>query len=82
MPVDWALGIVVPIFKGKDDIRNCSYYRTVRLLEHGMMVLEMMFEKRFCRMVTVNEMQFGFMPVRGTIDAVFILRRMREEYHA
>ena len=27
-------------------------------------------------------MQFDFMPVRETIDAVFILRRMQEEYHA
>ena len=27
-------------------------------------------------------MQFGFMPERGTIDTVFILRRMQEEYHA
>ena len=27
-------------------------------------------------------MQFCFMPERGTIDAVFILRRMQEEYHA
>ena len=32
--------------------------------------------------MTVDEMQFGFMPERGTIDAVFILRRMQEEYHA
>ena len=27
-------------------------------------------------------MQFGFMPERGTIYGVFILRRMQEEYHA
>ena len=27
-------------------------------------------------------MQFGFMPERGTIDAVFILKRMQEEYNA
>ena len=27
-------------------------------------------------------MQFGFMPERGTIDAVLILRRLQEEYHA
>ena len=26
-------------------------------------------------------MQFGFMPERGTIDVLFILRRMQEEYH-
>ena len=27
-------------------------------------------------------MQFCFMPERGTIDAVFILRRLQEVYHA
>ena len=42
----------------------------------------MVFEKMLCRIVYVDEMQFGFMPDRGTIDAVFILRRMQEDYHA
>ena len=28
----------------------------------------------------VYEIQFGFMPGKGTIDAVFILRRFYEEY--
>ena len=32
--------------------------------------------------MTADEMQFDFMPERGTIDAVFILRRLQEEYHA
>ena len=27
-------------------------------------------------------MQFGFMVERRTIDAVFILKRLQEEYHA
>ena len=31
-------------------------------------------------MVKVDEIQFGFMPEKGTIDAVFILRRLQEEY--
>ena len=31
--------------------------------------------------MTVNEM-LCFLPERGTIDAVFILRRLREECHA
>ena len=35
-----------------------------------------------CRIVSVDEMQFGFTSERGTIDAVFILRRMQEEHHA
>ena len=78
MPAEWALGIVVPIFKGKDDIRNCSCYRAMKLLEYGMKVVG----KRHSIIVSVYEMQFVFMPERGTIDAVFILRRMQEDYHA
>ena len=79
---EWALSIMVPIFMGKGDIRNCSCYGAVKLLEHGMKVEERVFEKRLSRIVSVDEMQFGFMPERGAIDAVFILRRMQEEYHA
>ena len=37
--------------------------------------------KRLHRIVTTVEMQFDFMPERGTIDAVFILSSMQEEYH-
>ena len=81
MPDEWALSIVVPIFKGKGDIRNCGCYGAVKLLEHGMKVVESVFEKWLHIIVSVDEMQFGFMPERGTIDAVFILRRMQEEYH-
>ena len=55
------------MFKGNGDISNCSCYGAVKLLEHGMKVLE----ESLRRMVTVNKMQFGFMPERGTIDAVF-----------
>ena len=68
--------------QGKGDIRNCSCYGAVKLLEHSMKVVERMLEKRLCRIVTGNEMQVGFMNVSGTIDVVFILRRMQEEYHA
>ena len=82
MQAEWTLSIVVPIFKGKGDIRNCSCYRAVKLLEHGMKVVEMVLEKRLCRIVSVDEMQIGFMLVRGTIDAVFFLRWMQEGYHA
>ena len=73
---------MVPIFNRKCDIRYCSYYRAVKLLEHGMKVVERVLGKTFHRIVTVDEMQFGFMPDIGRIDAVFILRRLQEEYHA
>ena len=40
-----------------------------------------MLGKRLCRLVTVNEMQFDFMSEGGTTDAVFILRKLQEEYY-
>ena len=47
MPDKWTLCLVVPIFKGKDDIRNCSCYKTVKLLEHGMKVAKRVLENVF-----------------------------------
>ena len=46
MPAEWALSIVVLIFKRKDDIRNCSCYRVVKLLKHGTNVVERVIEKK------------------------------------
>ena len=66
----------------KGDIRNCRCYRAAKLLEHGMKVVERVLGKRLCGVVTADEMQFGSMPERGTIDNVFILRKMQEEHHA
>ena len=37
-------------------------------------------ERRMLLMVKVDEIQIGFMPGKGTINAVFILRSLREEY--
>ena len=46
MPVEWDLSIVVPIFMGMGDTANCSCYGAVKLLEHGMKVVESCFEKK------------------------------------
>ena len=46
-----------------------------------MNVMGRVFEKILCRMVTPNEMQFGFMSEKAALDTVFILRRL-QNYHA
>ena len=80
MPDEWALSVVVPIFKGNGDAMGCKAYRGVKLLEHAMKTVEKVLERRLRRMAKVDEMHFGFMPDKGTINAVFILRRLQEEY--
>ena len=42
-----------------------------------MKIVEKVLQRRMRHMVKVNEMQFGFMPGKGTIDAVFILKRLQ-----
>ena len=80
MPDEWVLSVVVPIFKGKGDAMSCGAYMGVKLLEHAVKIVEKVLERRMRRMMKVDEMQFGFMPGKGMIDAVFILRRLQEEY--
>ena len=65
--------------QGKGDAMSCMAYRGVKLIEHAMKIVEKVLEMRLRRMVKVDEMLFGFMPGKGTIDAVFILR-LQEEY--
>ena len=52
----------------------------MKLLEHAMNIVEKGLERRLRHMAKVDEMQFGFMSGKETIDAVFILRRLQEEY--
>ena len=34
---DWKTSVMVPMYKG-EDVTNCSAYRGVKLLEHGMKI--------------------------------------------
>ena len=47
-----------------------------------MKVVERVLHKNHHTILTIDEMQFGFMPERGTNDAAFMLRRPQEEQHA
>ena len=51
-------------------------------LVHEMKVVERVLEKGLCRIVSVNEMLFGFMHESRIINAVFTWRRVQEEYDA
>ena len=57
-------------------------YRGIKLLEHGMKVLERVIEGRLRKIVKIDSMQFGFMSGRNMTDAIFIVRQLQEKYLA
>ena len=46
MPDEWQTSVLVPIFKGKGDVRSCNTYKEVKLLEHAMKIIERVLERR------------------------------------
>ena len=82
IPDDWRKSILVPVYKGKGDPLVCGSYRAIKLLEQPMKVLERVLEKRIRCQVSIDNMQFGFMPGKGTIDAIFIMRQVQEKHQA
>ena len=68
------------IYKGKGDVPNCNAYRGVKLLQHGIKIVERGLKKRIRALVVMVNMQIGFMPGRGMADPLFIVRRIQEEY--
>ena len=71
---------MVPIDKNKGDIQNCTNYRGIKLMSHTIKLWERVIEHRLRCETRVSENQFGFMPGRSTIEAIFLLRRLMEKY--
>ena len=59
---------------------QCGNYQGVKLLEHGMKVVERLLEKKIEIIVKIEKIQFGFMPGKGTVDAIYIVRRVQESF--
>ena len=80
MPEQWRESFIVPIYKEKGDIQDCSNYRGIKLMSHSMKLWERIIDERIREETSVGEEQFGFMPGRGTTDAMFALRQVMEKY--
>ena len=59
---------------------ECGSYRAIKLLEHGIKVLERVLERRLRMKVNIDDMQFEFMSGKGTVDAIFIVRQLQKKF--
>ena len=79
MPDEWR-SMLIPLYKGKGDIKECGNYRGIKLMSHTIKLWERVIEARIRKEVTIAEQQFGFMPGRRTTDAIFCLRMLLEKW--
>ena len=82
IPSDWEDSFIINIYKGKGDALERGNYRGLKLLDHVMKGIERVIEKIIRKRISIADMQFGFMPGRGTTDAIFILRQLQEKHLA
>ncbi|KAL6569658.1 hypothetical protein OROMI_014172 [Orobanche minor] len=80
MPSAWRKSILVPLYKNKGDVQDYSNYRGIKLMSHTMKLWERVIEQRIRKCVKITENQFGFMPGRSTMEAIYLIRQLMEHY--
>ena len=82
VPYDWEQSLIVCLYKGKGDALERGNYRSLKLTEQIMKVLERIVEGLIRQLVSTDDSQFGFVPGRGTTDTIFVVRQLQEKYLA
>lgn len=82
IPKDWEGSYILNLYKGKGGALDRGNYRGLKLTDQVMKLLERVLDGFIRGMVEVDEMQFGFVPGRGTSDAIFIVRQLQEKHIA
>ena len=79
MPEEWR-SMLIPIFKNKEDAQCCGNNREIKLMSHTMKIWERIIEARLRNIVEISKQQYGFIPGKGTTDAMFALKMLMEKY--
>ena len=82
VPSDWEQSFIVCLYKGKGDALERDNCRGLKLTEQVMKILERTVDGLIRQLVPVDDSQFGFVPGRGTTDAIFVVKQLQEKYLA
>ena len=80
IPTEWRDSVIIPIYKENGDIQDCGNYRWKKLMSHPMKIWERIIDRKLREETTIGDEQFGFMPGRGTTDAIFAVWQLMEKH--
>ena len=79
---DWGKSFILNLYKGKGEALDRGNYHGLKLTDQVIKFLERVLDYFIRKMVNIDDMQFGFIPGRGTTDAIFIFCQLQEKYFA
>ena len=82
VPSDWEQSFTVCLYKGKGHALERGNYCSLKLTQQVMKILEGIVDGLIRQFVSIDNSQFGFVPGRGTTDAIFVVRQLQEKYLA
>ena len=77
---DWEQSFSVCLYKGKGDALERGNYCGLKMTEQVIKVLERIVEGLIRELVSIDDSKFGFVPGRGTTDAIFVVRQLYKRY--
>ena len=82
VPTDWEECFIVCLYKGKGDALDRGNYWSLKLTEQAMKILETIVNGLIRQVMSIDDSQFGFVPGRGTTEAIFVVRQLQGKYLA
>ena len=82
VPSAWEQSFIVCLYIGKGDALGRGNYHSLKLTEQVMKVMERIVDGLIRWLVSIDNSQFGFVPGRGTTDAIFVVKKLQEKYLA
>ena len=79
---DWEQSFIVCLYKGNGYALERGNYRSLKLIEQVMKVLERIVDGLIRRLMSIDDSQFCFVPGRVTKDAIFVVKQLQEKYLA
>ncbi|VDO21897.1 unnamed protein product [Heligmosomoides polygyrus] len=80
IPGSWQQSTTIPIWKKKGSPADCTSYRPIRLLSHGMKIFERIVGGRIRVIVWLFTNEYFFVAGCGTIDAIHAVRLLVERH--
>ena len=80
MPEEWRRSVLIPIYENKGDTLCCGNYRGIKLMSHTIKIWERIIEARLRDKIEITKQQYGFMPKKGTTNAMFAFTMLIKKY--